>query len=388
MNLKQFAPGIWFLHLIDHATRFSASAVVTSKKREDILRGIFRIWITIFGPPSRFLSDNGGEFNNADFLEMCESLNIVVKTTAAESPWSNGLCERHNGILGEAVQRTISEVRCSVDIALAWAVHAKNALHNVHGFSPYQLVFGQNPQLPNFYINKPPALNKPSVEFIASHLAALHGARHAFLQAESSEKIKRALRHNLRSYQNVSHCSGDRVYYKRNDSNEWKGPATVLGRDGQCVLIRHGGFYVRVHPCRLMITNDKDTVEGHDFDCTRETATVDVSPVPQNLNHVSDDEESSKGSVSVPCELEPVENTPHTPASDSDVPVKPLETQISVPLKGQHIRYSLRGEDEWFEGKVHSRAGKATGKYRYCFNIQDVSSSDIRELDFQKDVSN
>ena len=262
MDLKQFAPGIWFLHLIDHATRFSASAVVTSKKREDILRGIFRIWITIFGPPSRFLSDNGGEFNNADFLEMCESLNIVVKTTAAESPWSNGLCERHNGILGEAVQRTISEVRCSVDIALAWAVHAKNALHNVHGFSPYQLVFGQNPQLPNFYINKPPALNKPSVEFIASHLAALHGARHAFLQAESSEKIKRALRHNLRSYQNVSYCSGDRVYYKRNDSNEWKGPATVLGRDGQCVLIRHGGFYVRVHPCRLMITNDKDTVEG------------------------------------------------------------------------------------------------------------------------------
>ena len=113
-----------------------------------------------------------------------------------------------------------------------------------------------------------------------------------------------------------------------------------------------------------------------------------MSPVPQNLNHVSDDEESSKGSVSVPCELEPVENTPHTPASDSDVPVKPLETQISVPLKGQHIRYSLRGEDEWFEGKVHSRAGKAKGKYRYYFNIQDVSSGDIRELDFQKDVSN
>ena len=26
---------------------------------------------------------------------MCEALNITGKTTAAEDPWSNGLCERH-----------------------------------------------------------------------------------------------------------------------------------------------------------------------------------------------------------------------------------------------------------------------------------------------------
>ena len=29
---------------------------------------------------------------------MCEAMNIVVKMTAAEAPWSNGLCERHNEV--------------------------------------------------------------------------------------------------------------------------------------------------------------------------------------------------------------------------------------------------------------------------------------------------
>ena len=39
------------------------------------------------------LVDNGGEFNNGEFTSLCENFNINIKTTAAESPWSNGLIE-------------------------------------------------------------------------------------------------------------------------------------------------------------------------------------------------------------------------------------------------------------------------------------------------------
>ena len=38
-----------------------------------------------------------GEFNNDVFRGMVEQLNINIKTTAAESPWYNGI-EKHNGI--------------------------------------------------------------------------------------------------------------------------------------------------------------------------------------------------------------------------------------------------------------------------------------------------
>ena len=61
------------------------------------------------GPPKKFLTDNGGEFANRSFLEMAESLNIRVMTTAAESPWSNGLVERHNATLSETVHKVLAE---------------------------------------------------------------------------------------------------------------------------------------------------------------------------------------------------------------------------------------------------------------------------------------
>ena len=66
---------------------------------------IFNSWICIFGHPTKFLSDNGKEFANHDFLDLCEKMNIVVKTTAAELPWSNGLLERHNAVIGETMNK-------------------------------------------------------------------------------------------------------------------------------------------------------------------------------------------------------------------------------------------------------------------------------------------
>ena len=109
MDLKQ-CEGDWILHLVDHVSRYSAAALIKSKRKEVIIEHIFKIWISVFGPPSSHFSDNG-EFNNEEFREMCEAINIVVKTTAAEAPWSNGLCERHNEKLSEMMIKTRAEAK-------------------------------------------------------------------------------------------------------------------------------------------------------------------------------------------------------------------------------------------------------------------------------------
>ena len=80
MDLKFFS-GTIILHLIDHVSRFSAAAIVKSKRPEEIIEKIFDIWIRVFGPPKKFFSDNGGEFNNEKFRTMCDSMNIIIKTT-------------------------------------------------------------------------------------------------------------------------------------------------------------------------------------------------------------------------------------------------------------------------------------------------------------------
>ena len=59
MDLKEIN-GFETLHMIDHATRYSAATIVKSKQKEGIVKAIFKIWITLFGTPDEILSDNGG----------------------------------------------------------------------------------------------------------------------------------------------------------------------------------------------------------------------------------------------------------------------------------------------------------------------------------------
>ena len=106
-------------------------------------------WVEIFGTPNLFLSDNGGEFHNELFKEMGEQLNINIKATAAESPWSNSIVEKQNGVIENMMEKVMSDVGCSLEVALAWCISAKNLLLNSYGYSPNQLVFGYNPNFPS-----------------------------------------------------------------------------------------------------------------------------------------------------------------------------------------------------------------------------------------------
>ena len=85
MDLKPWSsnPPVWFLHLIDHATRYSNSCVIYTKKKEEKVRKLFQHWVTIFGASNKYLVDNGGEFANREFITYCENMNIQICTTAA-----------------------------------------------------------------------------------------------------------------------------------------------------------------------------------------------------------------------------------------------------------------------------------------------------------------
>ena len=119
---------------------------------------------------------------------------INLMCTAAESPWSNGVCERLNCLIGISIQKIVSDTKCNLTVALSWAVSARNALVNVHGCSPNQLVFGYNPSFPNVVDNEPPALEQriPS-EIISDNLNAMHAARRYFICNKSNKRICRAL---------------------------------------------------------------------------------------------------------------------------------------------------------------------------------------------------
>ena len=189
MDLKVWGKK-YFLVVVDLATRFCQATVVPNKEAPTIIKGLFKCWITLFGAPKKFLSDNGCEFNNSEFRTLGEKFNIKILATAAESPWSNGVCERLNAVIGENVSRILEDTQCDLELALAWAISARNALSNKSGFSPNQLVFSFNPAIPDVFNSEPPALEPvTSSEIVRKNLGALHLARREFIRSESAEKI-------------------------------------------------------------------------------------------------------------------------------------------------------------------------------------------------------
>ena len=219
MDLKVWKSGTYLLHLIDLATRFSLAAVIKDKRPATIINKIMTLWIgNGMGAPKKFLADNGGEFANDEFRDMAENLNVEVLNSAGYSPWQNGICERNHAVVDDCVKKILDDQpNISLETALVWAVNAKNALQMVNGFSPFQLVFGCNPNLPSIMIDKPPALaGTTTSEIYAKHLNALHSGRRAFIQAETSERIRRALRHQIRP-SGTTYQTGDYVYYQKDN---------------------------------------------------------------------------------------------------------------------------------------------------------------------------
>ena len=62
-DLKSYN-GVYFLVLVDLATRYCTATMICNKMHAIVIKGIFLSWAAIFGTPKKILSDNGGEFSN------------------------------------------------------------------------------------------------------------------------------------------------------------------------------------------------------------------------------------------------------------------------------------------------------------------------------------
>ena len=90
------------------------------------------------GAPNKLLIDNGGEIDNSEYIAAMEKYRIEVCPTGVSSPWSNGTCEINHATFDLMVSKMLEESpRMNVEIALAYAVSAKNSLQTTMGFHQY-----------------------------------------------------------------------------------------------------------------------------------------------------------------------------------------------------------------------------------------------------------
>ena len=163
--------------------------------------------VSLFGAPQKFHNDCGGEFCNEVFRELNEKFDIETSTTPGEAPFSNGIVQRNNLILFESMMKT-KDAHCSLEMALAWSVSAKNCLQNVYGYSPNQLVVGQNVRIPSTITSQLPALENTCYnDLVRNNLTAMHKAHEQIIKTESSQKIMQSLKHKTRTYSEEEYTS-------------------------------------------------------------------------------------------------------------------------------------------------------------------------------------
>ena len=396
MDLKQWK-GRWILHMIDMWSRYTISVFINRKRPSDVINALMQRWVGVFGVMGAIMTDNGGEFSSDEMREVMSILDVRVITTAAESPFQNGLCERVHAVT-DIMLLKLEEENMNTDsqTLLCWANMARNSLQMWNGFSSHQLIFGKNPNLPGIMTDGLPALEgSTSSERLAQHLNAMYATRRAYIESESNERIRRALRGKIRAAEDI-YQQGDTVYYKREGRERWLGPATVVFQDGKVVFVRHGGIFVRVSPNRLRRTHEalgsssihkNDEKERNDKIVNQETEeespVSEVVPAPEEGVEIEgDDREIERRPTVANRDLLMIQAETHGEGTNSDrsrrapFQVKPNDI----------IRYKL--DDEWITGSVLGRAGKASGKYKTWYNIRNENgeerSIDLERLEWEK----
>jgi hypothetical protein len=218
-------------------------------------------WVRFYGARQMVICDAGNEFRGA-FERGLEHMGIFQHTIHPESPWENGLTERHGGWVKDRLDREINsgrsvvQVLSDLDELLSNLTSAKNNWLNKGGYTPSQLVFGQLTRVPG--------------ELLAEDDLATHGMQDAFsdplevdeaageyrrrfqirerarqlaLRQESREALRGATR--AATHQNRTWSPGQWVYvFRRGRANQelhlrdrWVGPGLVVLANNGTVFV-------------------------------------------------------------------------------------------------------------------------------------------------------
>jgi hypothetical protein len=267
------------LSVVDWGTLFHQCAILKNKTAECVRRAYRRLWLRPFGPPRKLVSDLGREFTAAAFTNRIVSDGTMHEFTSAESPWQNARTERHGGIVKTLI------AKCRVDEnpedlqdleeIVTQCVVAKNKLMNNSGFSPFQRVFGFQPNTIGALISdgdRPPDISVLSkieggdAAMIKSSNMRCAAAK-AFAEMDASTRLRRGALSGHRPVKDL--YLGQLVYFWRahgdiralkaeHVDHHWHGPATVVNHHGSRVWVSYGGTILLCSPEQIRAASEEE----------------------------------------------------------------------------------------------------------------------------------
>jgi hypothetical protein len=147
---------------VDRSTRWLEAIPLQDMSAASCADALIGSWVSRFGVPTLITSDRGAQFTSAIWDALCSKLGVKHTTTAAYHPQSNGLVERAQRQLKEALKSRLA--------GAAWPDHLPWVLLGLRAapkddsnISSAELVYGTPLVLPGEFLD---AAEPPAADFL------------------------------------------------------------------------------------------------------------------------------------------------------------------------------------------------------------------------------
>ena len=134
---------------MDYLTKWPEAKPVKEATADETIKFLYEDIITRHGCPQRILSDRGTHFNNQLMEKLVKKFTIEHLMSTPYHPQTNGLVERFNRTLGEALAKTATQHLDEWDKYIAPVLFAyRTNKHSTTKFTPFYLLYGRQARLP------------------------------------------------------------------------------------------------------------------------------------------------------------------------------------------------------------------------------------------------
>ena len=222
------------LVVIDELTRYVEMYPLRNKTAEEVAVTFFNGFICRHGSPEVLISDNGKEFVNKLLDTLSDLMKIKKVNIQTYRPQANGLCERANRKILEAMRMAIGGQDPNWDNCLDYVRFAVNCTHHsAIGMSPHKALYGVDVRSPFDLLEVPRGCIEPIKSLVNT-------AKNRFQTLkECIGKYNEKMVEKANPEQGIFQFEkGDQVFVKINVRNElnyklgprYEGPFVVVGK--------------------------------------------------------------------------------------------------------------------------------------------------------------
>lgn len=226
---------------VDYLTRWPIAKAVKRIDEETTVEFLVTEVLQHYGVPKYMLSDRGSNFMSKYFKSFLKQVSCRHITTSSFRPQTNGLVERTNQSLVQAISKITKDSQDNVenwDLSLPSALMAMRSMKSEStGFTPSYLLYGQEMRTPSLWVapredyvegEYQTEINN-RVEYVISKLQEV---RKVAREVSNEKKNKQRERYNLTVQHKKRYQVGEQVlmkdqYPENKFADRWIGPMTV-----------------------------------------------------------------------------------------------------------------------------------------------------------------